>query len=79
MKTATIKEEMCHAIEIIDDKDFLKAIHMLLNEKSKEYEFELSAEEKKMLDEERKLHRAGKSKSYTMAEVRKYAYSRLKK
>jgi hypothetical protein len=79
MKTATIKEEMYHAIEIIDDKDFLKAIHVLLNEKSKEYEFELSAEEKKMLDEERKLHKAGKSKSYTMAEVRKYAYSMLKK
>lgn len=34
---------------------------------------------KKELDNLRKLHKAGKSKSYTMAEVRKYAHGKLKK
>lgn len=79
MKSVAIKQEMHHAIDIIDDKDFLKAVHIILNEKSKEYEYELNHEEKKELDTLRKQHKSGKSKSYTVAEVRKHAYSKLKK
>jgi len=79
MKTIGIKKELHHAIDVIDDTDFLKAIHVLLNEKSKEYEYELSAEEKQELDYLRKQHKSGKSKSYTMAEVRKLASLKIKK
>lgn len=79
MKAITIKKAMHHAIDIIEDKDFLKAVHVILNEKSKEYELELNDQEKNELDSLQKLHKSGKSKSYTVAEVRKYAYSKLKK
>jgi pyruvate dehydrogenase complex dehydrogenase (E1) component len=79
MKALAIKKEMHHAIDLIEDKDFLKAIHTILNEKSKEYAFELSEDEKKELDATRKQYKLGKSKSYTVAEVRKQAYSKLKK
>ena len=79
MKADGIKKEMYHAIEIIEDKDFLKAVHTILNEKSKEYEYELNEEEKKELDFLRKEHKSGKSKSYTVAEVRKQALSQLRK
>jgi hypothetical protein len=79
MKGATIKQEMHHAIDIIEDKDFLKAVHIILNEKSKEYEYELNEKEMKELDALRRQHKSGKSKSYTVAEVRKYAYGKLKK
>jgi hypothetical protein len=79
MKALAIKQEMHHAIDIIDDKDFLKAVHIILNEKSKEYEYELNDEEKKELDTLRKQHKSGKSKSYTVEEVRKHAYSKQKK
>ncbi len=79
MKAIAIKKEMHHAIDLIDDKDFLKAVHTILNEKSKEYEFELSSEEIKELEHLKKQHKSGKTKSYTMAEVRKYAHSKLKK
>ena len=79
MKAIAIKKEMHHAIDLIEDKDFLKAINILLNEKSKEYEYDLSAAEKKELDNLRKLHISGKSKSYTVAEVRKNVHNKLKK
>jgi len=77
MKTTVLKKEMYDAINIIEDTGFLKAINLLLNEKSKEYEYELSEKEKEELDSLRAQHKAGKSKSFTMAEVRKMAEKEL--
>lgn len=79
MKTLSIKKELHTAIDVIEDREFLKAIHLLLNEKSKEYTYELSEEEKKELDMLSKQHRSGKTKSYSMDELRKQAHSKLKK
>lgn len=79
MKSLAIKKELHHVIDVIEDKEFLKAIYVLLNEKSKEYDYELSENEKKELDHLSNLHKAGKSKSFSMEEVRKYAHSKLKK
>ena len=79
MKALAIKKELHHVIDVIEDKEFLKAIYVLLNEKSKEYDYELSNDEKKELDNLSKQHKSGKSKSFTMEEVRKYAHSKLKK
>lgn len=77
MKTTVLKKEMFDAINIIEDTGFLKAINLLLHEKSKEYEYELSENEKVELDNLRDQHKAGKSKSFTMAEVRKMAKDKL--
>lgn len=79
MKSLAIKKELHHVIDVIEDKEFLKAIYVLLNEKSKEYDYELSEHEKKELDLLSNKHKSGKSKSFTMEEVRKHAHSKLKK
>ncbi len=79
MTTTAIKKEMHHAIDVIDDKDFLKAIYVLLNDKSKEYDFELTDNDKKELDLLKKQNKAGKLKSVSIAQIRKEAYSRVKK
>jgi hypothetical protein len=79
MTTTAIKKEMHHAIDVIDDKDFLKAIYVLLNDKSKEYDFELTDSDKKELDVLKKQNKAGKLKSVSLAQIRKEAYSRVKK
>lgn len=79
MKSEIIKQEIYHAIDVINDKDFLKAIHTLLFEKSKEYEYDLNPKEKKELDRLKKEHKAGKSKSHTVSDVRKMAYQKLRK
>lgn len=77
MKTTVLKKEMHDAINIIEDTGFLKAINLLLNEKSREYEYELSEKEKDELDSLRAQHKAGKSKSYSMTDVRKTAQEEL--
>jgi hypothetical protein len=41
-------------------------------------DYELSPSEKRELDEQQRLHLAGKTKSYTLAEVREHAIARLK-
>jgi hypothetical protein len=79
MKAIAIKKEMHHAIDVIEDKDFLNAIHILLNNKSKEYDYELSDEDKKELDALKKQNKAGKLKSVTLSQIRKEATSRLSK
>jgi hypothetical protein len=79
MKSNTLKKEMVKAIENIDDQKFLEAVYLILNEKSRELRFELSESEKKELDKLDKLHKKGKSKSYSFEEVKNYAFSKLKK
>lgn len=79
MKAIAIKKEMHHAIDVIEDKDFLKAVYVILNEKSKEYDYNLSDDDKKELDELDKQNKAGKLKSVSLAQIRKEAYSRVKK
>jgi hypothetical protein len=79
MKAIAIKKEMHHAIDIIEDKDFLNAIHILLNNKSKEYDFELSDDTKKELDALKKLNKAGKLKSVSRSQIRKEAISEVRK
>ncbi|MDP2385349.1 MAG: hypothetical protein Q8M29_03185 [Bacteroidota bacterium] len=79
MKVSEIKKEMLQSIETIEDKEFLKAINLILSEKTKEYDYELSDSDKHELDELKKLRKAGKTKSYSLDEVRQNAYRRHKK
>ena len=68
MKTAAIKQEMHHAIDIIDDSSFLKAIYTILNDKSKEYEF--TNEEKSVISDRLEKYEKRESKLYTWQEVK---------
>lgn len=79
MKAIAIKKEMHHAIDVIDDKDFLKAVYVILNEKSREYNYELSDDEKAELDILKKQNKAGKLKSVSIEQVRKNAFSKARK
>lgn len=79
MKAIAIKKEMHHAIDVIDDKDFLKAVYVILNEKSREYNYELSDDEKTELDILKKQNKAGKLKSVSIEQVRKNAFSKARK
>ncbi|MBX3163481.1 MAG: hypothetical protein KF900_03300 [Bacteroidetes bacterium] len=76
MKAIAIKKEMYHAIDVIEDKDFLKAIYTLLNDKSKEYDYELTDDDKAELDSLKKQNKAGKLKSTTLEQIRKNAHSK---
>ncbi len=78
MDTILLKEKMHQAIELIDDTEFLKAISLLLSQKSQEFSLEIDDNLQIELDSLKQLHQAGKSKSYSFAEVKKLAKNSLK-
>jgi hypothetical protein len=72
MTTIAIKKELKKAINDISDPDFLSALQTIVNNKRETEEInELSALQKKDLDNGKKRHKSGASKSYTLAEVKK--------
>ena len=71
MGSAQLKKEIKQCIDHADDR-ILKAIHAML----KEYEnaadaHELTIEQIAMLEERRTQYRSGKSKTYSVKEIRK--------
>ncbi len=79
MKATAIKKDMYQAIDVIEDKDFLKAVYLILNEKSREYQYELKDEDKEELDRLKKQNKAGKLKSVSLEQIRKNAFSKVRK
>jgi hypothetical protein len=81
MTATTLKKELHHAIDKMPDAGFLKAVYAMFKEYTVSYDsdYELNPEDKANLDQQRKLHKAGKTKSYTVAEVRKMVLGKLKK
>lgn len=56
-----------------------KAVLSLVDNLVKAHDDEWSEEEKEELDELKRLHKIGKLKSYTVAEVRKHALKAIKR
>jgi hypothetical protein len=56
-----------------------KAVLSLVDNLVKAHDDEWSEEKKEELDELKRLHKTGKLKSYTVAEVRKHALKAIKK
>jgi len=77
MTTTALKKELHKAIDDIDDESFLRAVYTIVNEKKSQ--FDLSEEEWKEVELAQKLHKAGKSKSFSWDEVKNYVKSRSKK
>jgi hypothetical protein len=77
MTSAALKKELHKAIDHIEDESFLKAVFTIVNEKKNQ--FDLSAQEWKEVENIRKQHKSGKSKSYSWEEVKTYAKGKLKK
>lgn len=81
MSTITLKKQLHKAIDETPDSVFLEAIYLLFKQYNGKniFDFKLSVKDKAILEEQKRLHNEGKSKSYTVAEVRKRAIARLKK
>ena len=76
MTASILKKKLVQAIDEIDDTDFLKALHTIVQSKNEEPFFEPGPAQKKELERRRSNHLNGKSKSYTWAEVKKAAIKR---
>jgi hypothetical protein len=77
MNIAQQKIQLAQRIFLTEDKSVLKEIELLLSQDGMNHE--ISEEEKEELDRLRKLHKAGKSKSTSMAAIRKKAHAGNKK
>ena len=79
MTKAVLKNHLYKAIEQIDDDSFLEAVYKIIQAKiGDEEELKLSDEQKRILDERKKNHQKGISKSYSWSEVKKEARKSLK-
>ncbi len=76
MTTTALKKQLHEYIERLD-KQKLEAIYTLVAEP--EVEYELTESQMAMLDKRRKDHLSGKSKSYSLEEVRKHLLATRKK
>ncbi len=81
MTTTALKKDLHKAIDNMPDAGFLKAVYAMFREYPVNYDsdYQLSETEKAELDEQKKLHKAGKTKSYSRSEVRKAVLAKLRK
>ena len=81
MSALTLKKQLHKAIDETPDSAFLQTIYSLFQQFNNRNDVEITLSEvnKRVLDEEKRLHLAGKTKSFTIAEVRKNAIARIKK
>jgi putative addiction module component (TIGR02574 family) len=80
MTKTTLKKHLHEAIDQIEDNSFLEAVYKIISTKVDEQEdLKLSNEQKRLLDERRKKHQKGESKSYSWEEVKKKARKSIKK
>ena len=72
MTTTAIKSNIYKALENIEDAKFLKAVFEIVSTKAESVDFyELTDEQKKILDERDKEYKQGKGKSYSWEETKK--------
>ena len=80
MTTATLKKRLQTFLEVGDDK-IIKAVYTLLEAQitASENNVEFSEEQIKELNKRRKAHLSGKSKTYTLAEIKSKILAKHKK
>jgi len=77
MTTDILKNEIAKALNDINDKSFLEALYTIINTRSEKFDYELSIDDKQILDERKALYKWGKAKTFTMIEVRKKVMKNL--
>jgi hypothetical protein len=71
MTTTVIRKKLIHYLENADEKK-VKAVYTIFEDEiNQENSFNLSEEQIKILDKERRKHVSGKSKSYTWEDAKK--------
>ena len=71
MPTTTIKKDIFRVIDKISDDNFLKAIYAILWDKSKEGAFELSPNQKEILDGREAKRKKGLGKEYSWEDAKR--------
>lgn len=70
MTKTTLKKKIVDCVEQINDEKILEAVYTLLNGQL-DNEYDLSADELKLIDSRKKAILKGEEKTYTVAQVKK--------
>ena len=79
MAKSNLKKKIVDCVEHIDDEKILEAVYTLLNGQVSNDDYELSAEDIKIIDARRKSVLKGEEKTYTVAQVKKKLLKNLGK
>ena len=79
MTKSNLKKKIVDCVEHIDDEKILEAVYTLLNGQVSNEDYELSAEDLKIIDARRKSALKGEEKTYTVAQVKKKLLKNLGK
>ncbi len=79
MTKSNLKKKIVDCVEHIDDEKILEAVYTLLNGQVSNNDYELSAEDIKIIDARRKSLLKGEEKTYTVAQVKKKLLKNLGK
>lgn len=78
MGKSDLKKKIVDCVEHIDDEKILEAVYILLNGQV-DHDYELSAEDIKIIEARRKSVLKGEEKTYTVAQVKKKLLKNLGK
>lgn len=79
MTNSTLKKEIHKVIDNIEDNQVLEAVFTLLNVTKAQNDYELSENDIKIIEERRSNYKKGKTKTYTVSEVKKKILKNLGK
>jgi hypothetical protein len=79
MTQTALKKELHKAIDNIDDESILKAVYTILNSRTTYSSFQLSDEDIRIIEERKASYKAGKSKGYTVKEIKAKVLKKLYK
>lgn len=71
MTKSSLKKKIVDCVEQIDDEKILEAVYTLLNGQVSNDDYELSAEDLKIIEARRKTILKGEEKTYTVSQVKK--------
>lgn len=79
MTKTTLKKKIVDCVEHINDEKILEAVYTLLNGQVDHNNYELSAEDWKIIESRRKAILKGEEKTYTVSQVKKKLLKNLSK
>jgi hypothetical protein len=78
MSSSEIKSRINKMLNKVNDERFLRTMYAMVSEYTGGDDFEFTAAEKKLLDERKKSHKAGRSKSYSARQMKELVLKGLK-
>ena len=79
MTKTTLKKKIVHCVEQINDEKVLEAVYTLLNGQVDQNNYELSAEDLKIIEGRRKAILKGEEKTYAVSQIKKKLIKNLSK